>query len=347
MGDTKTRKMKNIDLEILLKHLNGESTAEEEKILNAWILENEENQREYNAVKEIWTTPDFDFPKPDTAEALRIVKERLNIATDQERNNIYSINSTIAKKSILESIFSTQFIRAAALIIIAAGAIFYFFNLFNSTKMVDINVRLKNIEKLALNDGTIVTLDAGSEFSYPENFDGKLREVFLKGEAYFEVAENKNKPFVVHARNAVITVLGTKFDVNAWENNKRVDVALVEGKVSLHSEDSGGKDKVVLSEGQISRLADNGIPTKPEPANVTEYISWMNREKYFSNTSISEVANQIERWYGVQLKFPDKIDLSARISIQIKDLPVEDVVELFSAVLDLKYNIKGSIITFR
>ena len=338
--------MSNIDWEILLKHFKGETSAEEERSLNSWIRESEENKRDYEIILKIWNTPDVHFPKPDTAKALQIVKERLKLDGQTGQAKIYSIKHEREGRSFFQTIFTPQFIRAAALFVIVIGAVFYFTDVFNSTKMIEVDVDFKNIQKVKLADGTTVTLDAGSKFKYPEKFDGTKREVYLSGEGYFEVSKNKNKPFVVHAENAVVTVLGTKFNVSAWEINKRVDVALVEGKVSLHSEGSGGKDKVVLIEGQVSTLAEGGIPAKPEFANVNDYVSWLNREKYFSNTPVYEVINQIERWYNIEVHLPENINKSTRIAMQIKDLPVEDVLDLFSAVMDLTYKIDGKVVTF-
>ena len=102
----------------------------------------------------------------------------------------------------------------------------------------------------------------------------------------------------------------------------------------------------MLIEGQVSSLAEGGIPAKPEFVNVEEYVSWLNREKYFSNTPAYEVINQIERWYDVEIRLPENIDQSTRIAMQIKDLPVEDVLDLFSAVMNLNYKIDGKVVAF-
>jgi len=99
--------------------------------------------------------------------------------------------------------------------------------------------------KITQADGTKITLDAGSVFQYPETFDGELREVYLQGEGFFEVAADVQKPFIAHAGNAEIEVLGTQFNIRAWEHNEEIRVVVAEGLVAFRHEDSMNRENEV------------------------------------------------------------------------------------------------------
>ena len=98
--------MSNIDWEILLKHFKGETSVEDERSLNSWIQESEENKREYQAIRKIWDAPDIHFPKPDTAKALQIVKERLKLDSQTGQAKVYRIKPERESKSFFHNVLS-------------------------------------------------------------------------------------------------------------------------------------------------------------------------------------------------------------------------------------------------
>jgi transmembrane sensor len=119
-------------------------------------------------------------------------------------------------------------------------------------------------DDLTLSDGTRIRLDAGSSLKYPAEFGDEERVVFLSGEGFFEVAHNKEKPFVVHANHAIVEVLGTEFNIRAWQPEQRVTVAVAEGRVSLGTEGTTTQ-AVELNKGQMSSLPPNGPPPRRAP----------------------------------------------------------------------------------
>lgn len=157
--------------------------------------------------------------------------------------------------------------------------------------------------RIALPDGTQVWLNAASSIRYPTLFSGKERIVEVTGEAYFEVAKNPAMPFRVRVNNkAEIAVLGTHFNVNAYDNEQAITTTLLEGSVRVAALAGGHKPgDVILRPGQQAQ-----IETKIrviENANIDKVIAWKNGLFYFDGVSLAEIMRQMERWYDIEVVY--------------------------------------------
>ena len=150
--------------------------------------------------------------------------------------------------------------------------------------------------KLLLSDGTEVWLNATTKLRFPFSFDGNSREVYLEGEAFFTVAQNAAKPFIVHTEKSDIRVLGTTFNVSAYKNST-ISTSLISGAVASKT----GKTEVVLKPGQVAILKNDKFDVKK--FDEDEVLAWMRGIYIFHNTSLKEIAGVIERWYGVKVVF--------------------------------------------
>lgn len=151
-----------------------------------------------------------------------------------------------------------------------------------------------------LPDGTHVWLNAASSLRFPVEFSGTERSVQLVGEAYFEVAKNKRKPFRVNTTNQVVEVLGTHFNVNAYPDEKISKTTLLEGKVAV----SKGAQVVLLAPGQqaLNNAGFSSLNVK-KIADVSEAVAWKNGLFMFDNEDIYTIMNKISRWYDVEIVF--------------------------------------------
>jgi ferric-dicitrate binding protein FerR (iron transport regulator) len=156
-------------------------------------------------------------------------------------------------------------------------------------------------KSIVLSDGSKVTLNANSELKYPDRFDVARREVYLKGEAYFEVAHNEKKPFIIHSGKLTTHVLGTSFTVSAYSQNAPMNVTVLTGKVAVKNEDT--KALAVLTRGQsaTSRQGNNKFVLArldtPEDA-----IAFTEDKIIFENANLNEVALRLSNKYGVNIK---------------------------------------------
>jgi len=149
---------------------------------------------------------------------------------------------------------------------------------------------------LALSDGTKVWLNASSSIRFPVQFSDKRRDVSITGEVYFEVAKN-SKPFSVSAGDARVEVLGTHFNVNAYEDEARLKTTLIEGAVRI----TKGSSSIVLAPGQQAQIRKNGSMELKKDADTEEAISWTQGYFHFTDASLETVLRQLSRWYDVDV----------------------------------------------
>jgi len=157
--------------------------------------------------------------------------------------------------------------------------------------------------QLVLADGTKVWLNAASSLKFPTQFNGKDRTVELTGEAYFEVAKNKNKPFNVKTATQTVQVLGTHFNINSYGDEASVKTTLLEGSVKVFS----ATGNVLISPGQQAILAKNEILSVKTDPDVDEVVAWKNGMFQFNEADIQTIMRQIARWYDIDVEFKGPI----------------------------------------
>ncbi|PKQ63091.1 hypothetical protein BZG02_10005 [Labilibaculum filiforme] len=155
---------------------------------------------------------------------------------------------------------------------------------------------------LQLADGTKVWLNADSELRYPVQFVENTRKVYLKGEAYFEVAHNREKAFIVNSFQQDIKVYGTKFNVNAYNRNL-IQTVLVEGSVGVSMENLNKEQRMIPGDLLTANAVSNSMITKK--VDVYPYIAWKDGNFLFQNESVEEIMLRLERWYNVKVFFED------------------------------------------
>lgn len=160
------------------------------------------------------------------------------------------------------------------------------------------NPRGSSVVDITLSDGTRVWLNAGSSLTYPMAFSGRERKVQISGEGYFEVAHNANMPFKVTKANMEVAVLGTHFNVNAYDDESLIKVTLLEGSVKTSL---GNREAVILKPGQQAQVASTIKVLKQ--VNLEKEMAWKQGMFRFENTNIEEIMRQVARWYNVEVEF--------------------------------------------
>ena len=156
-----------------------------------------------------------------------------------------------------------------------------------------------NLYKVVLPDGTAVWLNSGSSLHYPTAFEGHDREVDLSGEAYFEVAKNKDKPFLVHAGKATIEVLGTHFDIQNYNDEPALQTTLVQGSIRV----SSVRDNRILAPGQQASVLPDGECEVAEDVNTEQVLGWKEGMFVFDHTGLQAGMRDIARWYDVGVTY--------------------------------------------
>ncbi len=170
-------------------------------------------------------------------------------------------------------------------------------------------VAMGSIDTLTMPDGTTVWLNSGSHIFYPEKFSGSARQVYLDGEGVFHVAHDKNRPMIIRTDKASVKVLGTKFNLKAYSEEKITEVSLLEGSVEFYAQGEG-MPICRLSPGDAVAYDKETCETTESRFSPEDYTSWKDRKYYFKNKSLAYIARQLERTFDVTIiirndKLPD------------------------------------------
>ncbi len=199
----------------------------------------------------------------------------------------------------------------------------------------------KNFE-LTLSDGTNVLLNSGTTITYPTKFiQGNNREVYLTGEAYFNVAHDKDHPFIVNAQGLNIKVLGTEFNITAYTNDVTSNVVLVKGKVSLYDEKNTDNTQSTIILPNTKGIFNKTLRTiETQKVNPELYTAWIKGELVFRNTSFDDILKKIERHYNVTVVNQNKALNSEVFNARFKKQPIDSVLSYLSDSYNIKYTIK-------
>lgn len=196
-----------------------------------------------------------------------------------------------------------------------------------------LSVPRKGQYKLVLPDGSKVWVNSESSVKYPVSFSAEERKVFITGEAFFEVAKDKSKPFRVVTGDVTVEALGTQFNINAYSNEPFISATLIEGSVIV----SKGSTEKILKPSQQAQLTEADF--KIIDSDVADVIAWKSNQFKFTNTSIDAIMRQIERWYDADVVYKDKVNLHLNATIE-RDVPVSKLLHIFEATNQVHFKIE-------
>lgn len=330
--------------ELLAKKLSGEITPDEFAEFNQLIAGNTSFQKEYESVRSYWMQDDE--PYDNMVGILEKIKQRAGI-TDTDENTARVIEIQRPKKNRLW----LRSIAAAAIVLIVLSASFYFFRINNPgntdyTRLSELKTKNGSIAKIRLADGTLVTLNALSTLSYPKNFNGKTREVFLSGEAFFDVAKDHSHPFIVHTNQSDIQVLGTAFDIKSYKNDPQFEATLFRGSIQATLKDNPAikvilkpTDKLLIQHTSYSLTKE----TYFDDSNTLNIeTAWMNNKLVFKNEPFEQLANSLERKYGNNIIFKNDVLKSIKFTGEFEKEDINQILLSLQIVTRFNYKISGN-----
>ncbi len=183
--------------------------------------------------------------------------------------------------------------------------------------------------EIILPDGTHVFLNAGSRLIYPDFFADKTREVFLSGEAYFDIKHDAKQPFIVQTTDIWVKVLGTQFNISAYLGDNIIETVLTEGKVQLGQNNAGFfSETTELSPGQLSAFSKTERTTATREVDIENYTLWREGLLKFESTDLSRVIKRLERYYNIRFKYNDPflggIKISGKLELSDSRISVLD-----------------------
>lgn len=268
-----------MDKEILNKYFAGEASQKEKETIMAWVETNDQNYEEFLALRTLYDITIIHLP-------------------NQTRKPIKRINKINRR-------FLADLGKIAAAIIITFGCSLYFMHKKGSLISMEAQATMQTLHvpagqrtQLILADSTVVWLNSLTTLKFPDHFSETSREVFLDGEAYFEVAHDKGRPFHVNTEKYTVKVLGTEFNVLAYSKNNLFETDLIEGAVEVFSND--GLQSLQLTPGNQAYL-DNGRLIVSSISNYEDFL-WKTGIINFDNMRIEDIFNKLRLYYDITIE---------------------------------------------
>lgn len=241
-----------------------------------------------------------------------------------------------------------KYISYAAAILVLTFLSTIIYNNFKQPAMLYVSTSYGEKKEIKLPDGSMVALNSMSSIAYPQEMNGKTREVSLQGEAYFDITKNPNKTFIVKVEDIEVKVLGTKFNIDAYESQEHITTSLFEGIVSVGIH-SGHTKKLKPGEQAVFRKKSEKIEIQ-QIKNMDIETAWRNNELVFDNEQLSNILNALSREYNVTFdidnKTLEKLHITARFSL---NKPLDTALDILGESAEFTYTKQGNkyIITTR
>lgn len=316
---------------IIIEHLEGDLKGEGLNRLNSWVIKSNDNAKYYVKVKDLWEASLVDVSRIAETEK-EWSKFLLRVKKDYQ-SNMFRFNSNV---QILY--------RFAAILIIGIlmGGLVIKYTLKQEPVFITSIAPKGSISQMILADSTIVYLNAGSEIRYSPETKGKIREVFLKGEAWFDVTKNKKKPFVVHTSCYDVNVTGTQFNIKSYEADHEVTTTLEKGEVRISSsEDFKFAENFILKPGEQVVFDKNSNKMVVKNVDTRQFTSWKENKLIFINMDLKELITLFERKYGVDIEVDDPDVLKYHYTGTIKHESILEILEIIKHTLPIQYKIDG------
>ncbi|MCL5268952.1 MAG: FecR domain-containing protein [Bacteroidetes bacterium] len=351
-------------LKVLSRYLSSTCTPKEKLKVEAWINSSERNKEFFDKLRRVWElsgSADENLAYGDTLQELRT---RVRDAEMLSRKVLPLGSYWTTPRPNLPLEKKIAFMRIRYVSLIAAALVAFLGTLYathyikekalererlgHNRSLVFEEASTKPGQQVTfmLADGTKITLNSMSDLRYGVNPDGS-RNVYLKGEAFFDVVHSVRHPFIVHAGKDIIRDAGTKFDVRAWPDDSNTRVSVLDGAVSIQPGGLAGKVIVVLRNQYSVINNEKGIVIPPTYANVSLDIGWMSGRLIFNNDPMSEVFKQLRRSYGINCFASDTSILSRTITTSFDNrVPLDRVLKVIALSLKLKCKVSQDSVLF-
>ena len=344
-----------MNAELLARYLSRECTTQEYIEVESWLRISEEHVEQLKSYERIWVDAqqlnklDIEF---DSALDWSVLQNRIeaeDLSVEEQTPILITSRATALNRNI------SYFSRIAAILSLVFLIGIYGSQFFvqvpteqNEAVLKEISMKKGQRGSVTLSDGTLVSLNSESSITLPDRFKSDVREVYLNGEAFFEVAKNEEKPFKIYVNGTVIEVLGTSFAVRAFPDDESVRTTVVEGLVSFRSQDEDISEGVLLSAGDLGEfnLKRKKI-SKEFIENLDPYISWKEGYLTFEQASMTEVRKQLERKYDIEVVFEDSNIELLELTAELKSRSLRNVLETISLSLGLEFELDQEIVRFK
>ncbi len=316
-----------VQVNLIIRYLTQEATLDEIEQLNQWKVQHPSHQQLFDEYQQCWNQKLSLEKFSSVAKGLGKLNQRIDVL-DKEKRTV--------------SLSWYKIAASVALVLGVSISAYFLFDGFNQVKdQVYLERTSTSPQKLTfqLPDGTIVKLNSNASLKYPEEFGENTREVFLTGEAYFEVAKDSIRPFLVNSGELVTKVLGTKFNVK--EANDQIEVTVASGKVSVKRENT--QQLLLPNEKVIFDLSTKNL--QKHSTNLEVELAWLENTLIFKDTRMEDASKVLEQWYGVTISFTNQDIKNCLITGKYKNPPLSKILNAISFSTGIEYTRTGNTIS--
>lgn len=321
---------------LITKKLSGELSPDEERHFQEEIHRDPDKQSLWEEYRKIWDSVGSVPPSSsyDLDAEWALIRAKLQgYASEEVKTRTLQARPAKARRLLYYTY------RIAAILILGVVLSLSWVYANRMLGMERVAAKSEPVE-VVMEDGTHVTVNRHSSLRYKKKFMSEERKVFLSGEAWFEVARDTSRPFVVDAGAALVEVLGTSFNVNAYKENNVVEITVESGLVAMSAK-KDQKDLIVMKAGSggtyHKRQKELTLLASTDP----NKISWKTREFYFEGSTLQEVAELLNRVYGADLVIANPALSSCEITVTFKDQSLEAILTVLEKTLDLEISRSG------
>lgn len=344
---------------LLAKKITGEATIEELDQLSALISENYERGALVERMQQIWnSTPPPSIPKyhSKAEDAYLSLINKIAVSEEEEPESL--------KKEVGFSLKRWLYAAAIMLFVGFSGMLYL-----NQDKATDnqkqkavagnkISIDPGSKTRVLLPDGSQVWVNSGTQIIYQNDFNGKTREIELKGEAYFDVVKDAERPFIVHTSGIDIKVLGTAFNVKAYPTDPTIEATLLHGSIEVINNKRPNDAHLILKPHEklvyqkeleappmvATSNSDFAVNIKPLKTNLVDSelveTAWVYNKLAFEDESLRQVADKMERWYDIEITIESEKLENVRISGSFVNESLEEAMKELQFLMPLAYTIK-------
>lgn len=318
-----------MELEKLIQYITGNLDETEASLVRQWINLSDENRQEFFRLKNIYSLSFSGNEHTDLTKEYETLREKIEAGKKLKTYNM--LVSTL---------------KYAAVLAITLLAV-YFFEWRKSKELPteplavfhQVTAPPGQISEFIYADGTRIWLNSGTTLRFPANQSKEAREIYLEGEAYFEVTNNEDIPFVVYSGPQIVKVFGTSFNIRAYSDMEYFETTLVSGSLGIQSANHTGM--VMLTPGEQLKFSLTGEKNIIQKVETYPYEAWKNGKLIFRNKLLGEIAADLERWYNVKISFHDEKIREFRFSGTIlKYKPIDQILEAIKLTSPIRFTIQ-------
>jgi len=315
----------------IANQLAGESSPAEEKQLQEWIAESPSNEKLYLDFKNVTNLGQRHYDVTSSGT----VNIDVNSEWVQFIKNIEAKKETkVVSLAIETASYNWLKVAASVVLIIGVGLVVNYFSGQNSLTQYQ---TAENTQEIILPDGSTVTLNNHSSLSYSDDFGETARSLSLSGEAFFDVTKDKEKPFIISTQKAQVQVLGTSFNVRAYEESELAEVVVTIGVVKFSKNNSA--EAVTLKAGDKGVLRSDQLINKVNED--VNFLAWKTRKLIFEEESLASVIETLNRTYQINISTGIDIPECAEVTVAFEQQTIEAILNVLKTTLDLEYKTDG------